>query len=490
MSDDSLSDNDIPILVDHDQSLQIIPKNSVEIDNYVDPKTKNEKDLPAVPVTILTGFLGSGKTTLIQYILRSPDHGKKIAVIENEFSGVSAASSSDISKLKNGSQAEKEGLSIETLIARDGTNSSNLIDLIELPNGCICCTVKDSLVATLETLLDKKRELDYIIIECSGMANPGPVASIFWLDDALESRIRLDGIVTCVDARNLEMQLQETNSKHESNLGGDEAAQQIAYADRIIVNKTDLLEGHSEGRLKEVLKQIRSINSTAPLQMTTYSQIKDLTWVLDANCFDAEKVQNVEEAFVGPDQDDDNIEHPATGEVENSFCKPCTTESKHSHTNAITTIALIEKGSICLKRMNSWLASVLWPDQDKEDSVLTAELKELEKISQITTPELVERRRREETQGKMLIFRIKGVLSAHHLDLSEVEDEDKFSVEMNGLDRRKHIVQAVNDLWEINPLHSSEDWHKDEERICKIVLIGRNLNENILSAGFRECFSN
>jgi hypothetical protein len=140
--------------------------------------------------------------------------------------------------------------------------------------------------------------------------------------------------------------------------------------------------------------------------------------------------------------------------------------------------------------MNSWLASVLWPDQDKEDSVLTAELKELEKISQITTPELVERRRREETQGKMLIFRIKGVLSAHHLDLSEVEDEDKFSVEMNGLDRRKHIVQAVNDLWEINPLHSSEDWHKDEERICKIVLIGRNLNENILSAGFRECFSN
>jgi G3E family GTPase len=275
MSDDSLSDNDIPILVDHDQSLQIIPKNSVEIDNYVDPKTKNEKDLPAVPVTILTGFLGSGKTTLIQYILRSPDHGKKIAVIENEFSGVSAASSSDISKLKNGSQAEKEGLSIETLIARDGTNSSNLIDLIELPNGCICCTVKDSLVATLETLLDKKRELDYIIIECSGMANPGPVASIFWLDDALESRIRLDGIVTCVDARNLEMQLQETSSKHESNLGGDEAAQQIAYADRIIVNKTDLLEGHSEGRLKEVLKQIRSINSTAPLQMTTYSKIKD-----------------------------------------------------------------------------------------------------------------------------------------------------------------------------------------------------------------------
>jgi len=432
MNDDSLSDDDIPILVNHDESSNsnTYQNISVEIENSVNPKTENEKDLPAVPVTILTGFLGSGKTTLIQYILRSPDHGKKIAVIENEFSGTSAASSSDISKLKNGSLAEKEGLSIETLIARDGTNAGNLIDLIELPNGCICCTVKDSLVETLETLLDKKRELDYIIIECSGMANPGPIASIFWLDDTLESRIRLDGIVTCIDARNLEMQLRETSSKHESNLGGDEAAQQIAYADRIIVNKIDLLQGKSEERMDEVVNQIRSINSTAPLQVTTYSQIKDLTWVLDANCFDAERAQNIEEAFVDPDQDNGREHHVDT---EIKFCKPCKTEIKHSHTNAITTIALIEKGSICLKRMNLWLASILWPDQDKEDSVLTAELKELATIGQITTPELVERRRREETQEKMLIFRVKGVLSAYYLDLEEdVEEEDNLaSIRMN-----------------------------------------------------------
>ena len=96
---------------------------------------------PPCPVTILSGFLGSGKTTLIQYILRSPDHGKRIAVIENEFG---------------------EGLDVESMIARDGANNQSLSDLIELPNGCICCTVKDSLVTTLEILVKKRADLDCI----------------------------------------------------------------------------------------------------------------------------------------------------------------------------------------------------------------------------------------------------------------------------------------------------------------------------------------
>jgi G3E family GTPase len=310
------------------------------------------------------------------------------------------------------------------------------------------------------------------------MANPGPIASIFWLDETLESRIRLDGIVTCVDARNLEMQLHETSSKHESNHGGDEAAQQIAYADRIIVNKIDLLQGEQKERLEEVLMQVRSINRVAPLQTTTYSKIEDLAWVLDANCFDAERVQNLEESFVND-----------SAQKDIGFCKPCSPPvPKHSHTNAITTIALIDEGSICLKRMNFWLASILWPDQDKEDSVLTAELRKLEDMGQITTPELVERRRREETQEKMLIFRVKGILSVYHMNLIDVEEEDKLCIDESRLDRRKYIVQAVNDLWEINPMHSSEDWDVKEGRICKLVLIGRNLDKDILSDGFRACF--
>jgi len=120
---------------------------------------------------------------------------------------------------------------------------------------------------------------------------------------------------------------------------------------------------------------------------------------------------------------------------------------------------------------NLWLAStiLLWPDQDKEDSVQTAELRELEDMGQITTPELVEHRRQEETQENMLIFCVKGVLSAHHtMNLSDVEEEDKLCVDKSGLDRRMYIVQAVNDLWEINPMHSSEEWDIEERRICKL----------------------
>jgi G3E family GTPase len=522
MSDGNLSDDEIPVLVNIDQSSQIedassIPLHHVQPTQDLSEQKDEEKDLPPVPVTILSGFLGAGKTTLIQYILSSPDHGKKIAVIENEFSGSSAANASDASKL-TGSLAEKEGLNIETLIARDGANDDNLIDLIELPNGCICCTVKDSLVETLEVLLEKKRELDYIIIECSGMANPGPIASIFWLDDALESRLRLDGIVTCVDARNIKMQLSETSSKqnsaHGDMLGGDEAAQQIAYADRIIVNKVDILtkESKVEGgskRLKEVLKEIRAINSTAPIRTTTFSKIDNLSWILDANCFDADRAQDVEDGFEkakkqGQEKSDNTngcndsncasciLKSDAKSNTDSlqstQFCMPCTPTPTHTHTNAITTIALIEYGSVCLKRMNTWLAGILWPDQDKEDSVLSAELQKLESLGQITTADIIERRKREEINEKMLIFRVKGVISSRFVNLEDVEDGDEEHVDEDGLDRRKYIVQAVNDLWEIKPTSTSSHWHVAEPRICKIVLIGRNLDNVALSSGFRECF--
>ena len=203
MSDDDDSDSDIPTLVDLDLDLTSTSNstpncisNNRETENNNTTGTiqedKNEEDitLSPVPVTILSGFLGSGKTTLIQYILNSPDHGKKIAVIENEFSGASAAITSPMnnstlggtdtvrSNLREASLGEREGLNIETLIARDGSstnydNGNNLIDLVELPNGCVCCTIKDTLVETLDSLLEKKKELEYIIIELSGMANPG-----------------------------------------------------------------------------------------------------------------------------------------------------------------------------------------------------------------------------------------------------------------------------------------------------------------------------
>ncbi len=465
-------------------------------DRNIKDEEIQQQRAPIVPVTILTGFLGSGKTTLINYILKSPDHGKKIAVIENEYSGSSAAvgDQSMLGSSKALSDVEKEGLSIETMIARDGSDNSNLTDLIELPNGCLCCTVKDSLIDTLEALLEKKRELDYILIECSGMANPGPIASIFWLDDALGSRLRLDGIVTCVDARNLDMQLQETTSSihhkllivdeesgnnHEgrTTTGGDEAAQQIAFADRIILNKVDLLEDPTKENIKEekikvVIKQIRVINASAPIKTTTYSQIDDLDWVLDTNCFDVERAQGVESSFELGEQ---------------LFCIPCSPSDvaeKHTHTNKITTIAFIEKGSVDVRMMNTWLATILWPSQDKADHVLKLQLEELERLNQITTPELENQRREDELLNQMHIFRIKGVLSVKH-DAS-MDDDLLFVSHAENLDNRKFIVQAVNDLWQISPA-DSEIWTTEQERICKLVIIGRNLKSDDLLLGFKEC---
>jgi len=560
-SDDSDDDEEIPTLLNLDLNLAPQDGTTQRVEKQISTTSierDNDEDLPAVPVTVLTGFLGSGKTCLIQYILRSPNHKKKIAVIENEFSGISAASSSDDEASNNvleREQQRQQGLSIETLIARDGSdNLNNLTDLIELPNGCICCTVKDSLVETLENLLSKKRELDYIIIECSGMANPGPIASIFWLDDALGSRIRLDGVVTCVDARNLEMQLRETNSsgsshsfvndnhmessqgqgisKYDDSEGGDEAAQQIAFADRIIINKVDLLDQQSK-QIVSVIDQIRQINATAPIRTTTFSQIPDLEWILDAKCFDVERAKDAEAAFSTITKDTDGVitvkqaqgcsepmclsctRSNKTGDpvIEPSgfgggqsipLCTPCTTVqvqipqpvNKHRHTSSICTVALIEKGSINLKQMHAWLASILWPDQDKDDSVLKAQLNKLEKLGKITTPELVEQRQKQLHSGKMQIFRIKGIVSVKHpmIDGNAVVDENDMttSIDENGFDRQTYIVQAVNDLWEIHTASESLGWASDEpaqDRLCKLVVIGRYLDRAALSSGFTSCLA-
>jgi len=459
------------------------------------------------------GFLGAGKTTLIQYILNSPNHGKRIAVIENEFG---------------------DGLNIESLIARDGTirdssgggggdddaggtngndddnnnnNRSALIDLIELPNGCVCCTVKDSLVATLEQLvLTRRRDLDYILIECSGMANPGPIASLFWLDDALESRLRLDGIVTLVDAKHIAQQLNETM----------EAAQQIAYADRIVLNKIDLLgsttlsskSGVTHGQTmakEEIIRMIRAIHPTAPLCETTFSQVPDLDWILDAKCFDADRVQQVDRDLAimlqnstGDDfetlnhsHDHDHHDH-SDGSAPCSHClssSPSLVQSRanHRHTSSISTMAFVETGSMDLRKVNQWLATILWPNQDEKDQVLTALLQESMK-NDLSPPKAITDAKKKQP-GQQEIFRVKGILSVY-VDETAAEFSLDHVDATTGIDSRRYIVQAVHDLWEIHPASHNLKWgsnDEEEKRECKVVIIGRSLDEDFLRTGFREC---
>ena len=414
-----------------------------------DTREEMSQDISPAPVTILSGFLGAGKTTLVRYILQSPHHGKRIAVIENEFGG-----------------GGEDGISIETMIARDGASQENLSDFIELPNGCICCTVKDSLVATLETLIEKCKHLDYILIEASGMANPGPIASLFWLDEALESRLRLDGVVTLVDAYNVQRQLEDTH----------EAAQQIAYADRILLNKVDLIDAQQQ---QAAVDSIRAIHPTVPILPTTYSRVPDLDWILDANCYDADRAKEVERVL-------SQVTNHELHSCSLQNCLSCETKGSphthHTHTTAVGTVALVRNGSVDLSRMNKWLATILWPNQDEQDKVLRARL-EQDGIPVMTS-----------SSSEMQIFRIKGILSVGHVDVSDVDIEPY--VDEQGLDSRRYIVQAVHDLWEIHPASDDLQWDRPLDgqdtllpvRTCKLVLIGRFLHEDDLRTGFNSCF--
>jgi G3E family GTPase len=420
--------------------------------------TEEEEPLPPCPVSILSGFLGSGKTTLIQYILKSSDHGKRIAVIENEYG---------------------EGLAVESLIARDGlSDNNNLQDLIELPNGCICCTVKDTLVSTLENLVEKRADLDYILIEASGMANPGPIASVFWLDDALDSRLQLDGIVTLVDSNKILEQLEST----------EEAAQQIAYADRLLINKVDLLK--EDGALEKVKATLKQLHPTAPTLETSYSEIPNLDWILDSNCFggidrltELDKVwQEVEEA-TEQDHKHDHHEHDdhhhnhSHDHLSDESCNICLPPTKHRHTAGVSTVAFQIAGSVNLSKLNKWLADILWPNQDAEDKVLTAML---HKSTATTTSHLPK-------DNKTVLFRIKGIMSVQGDEDCDEEEETNYDTS-TGLDQRRFIVQAVHDLWEVYPASKDLQWKKNEDRICKLVLIGKHLQEQVLRQGFESCF--
>ena len=198
----------------------------------------------AIPVTVLTGFLGSGKTTLLNKIL-SENHGKKIAVIENEFGEV--------------------GVDNELVIGADE-------EIFEMNNGCICCTVRGDLIRILDQLMKRKDKLDYIIVETTGMANPAPVAQTFWVDDDIKETYSLDAIVTMVDAKHIWQHIDDSS----------ECKEQIAFADVILLNKTDLV---SEDELNKLEKRIKSMNSQAKIYRSKDANI-DLSNILNVNAFD------------------------------------------------------------------------------------------------------------------------------------------------------------------------------------------------------------
>jgi G3E family GTPase len=231
---------------------------------YMTDAAPTASSLSKIPVTVLTGYLGAGKTTLLNRIL-TENHGKRFAVIVNEFGEI--------------------GIDNDLVVGADE-------EVFEMNNGCICCTVRGDLIRIIEGLMRRKGKFDAIIVETTGLADPAPVAQTFFVDEEVGAKTALDAVVTVADAKWLLDRLKDA----------PEAKNQIAFADVILLNKTDLV---SAGQLREVEARIRAINPYAVLHRTQNCAV-ELSDVLGRGAFDLERILEIEPAFL---QKDDGHHH-------------------------------------------------------------------------------------------------------------------------------------------------------------------------------------
>nr|XP_060618230.1 zinc-regulated GTPase metalloprotein activator 1A-like [Anolis sagrei ordinatus]XP_060618231.1 zinc-regulated GTPase metalloprotein activator 1A-like [Anolis sagrei ordinatus] len=363
---------------EEDDCPELVPIKAPEIKDSVEGDILSS-NTAKIPVTIITGYLGAGKTTLLNYIL-TEQHNKRIAVILNEFG--------------EGSALEK------SLAVSDGGELYE--EWLELRNGCLCCSVKDNGLKAIENLMQKKGKFDYILLETTGLADPGAVASMFWVDAELGSDIYLDGIVSVVDAK---YGLQHLTEEKPSDLI-NEAARQIALADLVIINKTDLV---SQEALTKLRTTVRSINGLAKLLETQRSRV-DISDVLDLHAFDSFSGKSFQQRL----------------QLE---------EAPHPHLDkSIVTSTFEVAGSSTEEDLNVFVQNLLWEKNVKD-----------------------------KRGNPMEVIRLKGLVS--------IKDKP-----------HQVIVQGVHELYDLE--ETTVKWTEGNERMNRLVFIGRNLDKDILKDVF------
>jgi G3E family GTPase len=351
------------------------------------PHTEKQQD--KIPVTVLTGYLGAGKTTLLNRILSEP-HGKKYAVIVNEFGEI--------------------GIDNDLVVGADE-------EVFEMNNGCICCTVRGDLVRILDGLMRRKGKFDAIIVETTGLADPAPVAQTFFIDENVGKKTRLDAVVTVADAKWLNDRLKDA----------PEAKNQIAFADVILINKTDLV---TPEELSEVEARIRGINPYAKVHKTQRGQIA-LDEVLGRNAFDLDRILEIEPDFLGDEGHDHDYDHGHDHHHDHDHKHAHSHRGlKHYHDEDMQSISLRTEKPLDPDKFFPWVQNLV------------------------------------QTEGPN-ILRCKGILAFKN-------DDQRF------------VFQGVHMILDGD---HQRPWNKDEKRESRAVFIGRNLPGKTITEGFESCIA-